>query len=61
MFGCTHEWEKDTEITMKSKLEILNELELTSSRVSGYMVSRKYVVIYICKKCGKIKKFVEEN
>jgi len=41
MFGCTHEWEKDTEITMKSKLEILNELELTSSRVSGYMVSRK--------------------
>ena len=59
---CKHKWEVLSETTTKSKFEVVAE------RVAGgkqtlprqlVCAKRKLVQVFVCSKCGKFKRFVE--
>ena len=52
---CTHNWVKDCERIL-SRAEGLENVEYAPM---GFF-KKKYIVIYRCTKCSKLKKFVEE-
>ncbi len=61
---CKHEWKILSEKTTKSRLELLVEVvgESTKETKVQYQysdLSRKYIQIVICAKCGELKRFVE--
>jgi hypothetical protein len=54
-----HEWEVLSETTSESKLEQAARLG-ASIKGHGSGLEKKYILILQCKKCGKLKRFVEE-
>ena len=62
---CKHEWELLTETVTKSKFEVAMEAigERTYEINLPWHMSntdRKHIQTFTCKKCGKLKRFVEE-
>lgn len=64
---CKHEWELISETITKSKIEVAMSLlpdnrELKKINLSWQLAdaSRKHIQSFQCKKCGKLKRFVEE-
>jgi hypothetical protein len=57
---CKHEWELISETTTKSRVEVLKELGATRLKGVWYPVDRKFIQVFHCKKCGKLKRFVED-
>lgn len=57
---CKHEWEILSETTTKSQMEHARELGLMITEGYSFQLSRKLIQIAACKKCGKLKRFVEE-
>lgn len=58
---CRHEWELLSETVTKSDLESIvlvcrGAFEINSKADAG---NRKHIAICTCKKCGKLKRFVE--
>ena len=66
MFFCKHEWEVLSETTTKSKFEVtissLKEAGLVGQKIPWQLcnVSRKFIQIVACKKCGKLERFVTD-
>lgn len=62
---CKHEWKLLTETVTKSKFECAIQalgdrgakLELPRQLCDA---SRKQIQVFVCEKCGKLKRFVEE-
>jgi hypothetical protein len=66
--GCQHKWYLVTKETLESPGEKMLRLARENGyayKAQGYglssQFSTKVVIIIACEKCGKIKKFVEEN
>lgn len=65
---CKHDYELISETTTKSKFECANESygnmseRLTSIKIPHQMccAERKHIQVFTCKKCGKLKRFVED-
>ena len=57
---CKHKWELISETTTKSRTEVLGESGVTKFKGVFNLVDRKFIQIVFCKKCGKLKRFVEE-
>lgn len=59
---CKHDWDLMSEVTTKSKIEAVTKL--TDFRLTGELmeifVRRKFIQLLKCKKCGKLKRFVED-
>jgi hypothetical protein len=60
---CKHEWEVLSETTTKSDIEAI--IERTPAHVENLKTracsgNRKHIAICSCRKCGKLKRFVEE-
>lgn len=56
---CKHDWKQINQFEIPSEVEIREKLRLTS--YSWHSTIRKYINDYICKKCGKIKRFKEKT
>jgi hypothetical protein len=63
---CKHEWELVSETITKSKFEAaiaalrevgIEKLTLPRQLADG---NRKHIQTFTCKKCGKLKRFVED-
>lgn len=63
---CKHEYKLLSETITKSKFEVtietLKNAEANSLNIPWQLadVSRKHIQVFICDKCGKLKRFVEE-
>jgi hypothetical protein len=62
---CLHEWEKQSDVVMKSAHEVSLEKN-TSPEVAGYYSIKNYfqqchVLVLTCKKCGTVYKSVIYN
>lgn len=58
---CKHEWEVLSEIVTKSKMAHLSELiRRAPNEFDNAMLERKHIQIVTCKKCGAIKRYVED-
>lgn len=59
--SCAHKWKMISEITTKSRIEVLKDLKCIPSEYSYIMlpVDRKFIQILSCEKCGKLRKFIE--
>jgi len=65
---CNHEWKKQSEAILPSAFEqamrtgeyTINPAALTGQKDSWFF-KKKLIFTFICKKCNKIKTFVEEN
>lgn len=56
----THNWELISEHTTKSKGELATESGISNFNGSAQTwFGRKFIQIVQCKKCGKLKRFVE--
>lgn len=51
---CTHDWVKETETTLCRADDFSG-----SAMIPYAFFNKKYIVIFKCTKCGKLKKFVE--
>lgn len=66
MLFCKHEWKMLSEITTKSKyessMEIIKKSGLTKTTLPWQLcdASRQHIQTFVCNKCGKLKRFVEE-
>lgn len=57
---CRHDWELISETKTKSKIEQMIEMGANPTTVPAYMMEKKLIQILKCKKCSKLKRFVEE-
>jgi len=57
---CKHDWSVLSETMTKSAFEHAKEIGLTVTKGSLFGLERKHIQIIACKKCGKLKRFVEE-
>lgn len=61
---CKHNWQVLSEVTTKSKLELMNEnnVDWKAHDSNGVIVAtkRKYIQTLTCTKCGKLNRFVED-
>lgn len=62
---CKHKWEVLQDITLKSKLELLlDEAGKCPYPSNTYqmeqLTARKHITTFVCKECGKIKRYVEK-
>lgn len=60
MIFCKHDWSLLSETTTKSRVEVLRECGVASLKGLFKPVDRKHIQIVACKKCGKLKRFVED-
>lgn len=57
---CKHDWNTD-HTTTESKMEQCSRLKYeVSGRGVSYLTEKKHITIMTCKKCGQVKRFVEE-
>jgi hypothetical protein len=60
---CKHDWELLSETVTKSRLEVAtsNLVGATKIKIPWQLcdASRKHIQTFACKKCGKIKRYVE--
>ena len=59
MQKCKHDWKIIKETVIPSISDLAQEVGKGGSMTPHFV--RKYVTILACEKCGKLKKFVEEN
>jgi len=59
---CKHDWEVKVNEVRDSAFEQLQRLIMKSgeSTVQPWVFEHKTLVVLACKKCGKLKKYVEE-
>ena len=57
---CKHDWEILSETVTKSNLQHTKDLGYHLKKLSSFDLKRKQIQIVTCKKCGKLKRFVEE-
>lgn len=59
---CKHEWKVLSEITIKSKLEVVVQELVGCSNLPWQLADadRKHIQVFVCDKCGKLKRFVEK-
>lgn len=57
---CKHDWKILSEITTKSRIEVMVEAGCIEIRNVFRAADRKYIQIITCVKCGKLKRFVED-
>jgi len=64
---CKHDYELISETTTKSKFDCAIEAldkhgKLTDVKIPHQMsqADRKHIQVFTCKKCGKLKRFVED-
>lgn len=63
---CKHEWKKISESTTQSKFE--HSISVSQSVSQGVKslphqlvcAERKFIQVFSCEKCGKIKRFIEK-
>lgn len=61
MFGlCRHEWEILSETTTISRIAVLRQQGITEVHNLHRPANRKLIQLVTCKKCGKLKRFVED-
>jgi hypothetical protein len=66
MMLCKHEWELINQVITQSKFEHamnqMKEFDKGSAKLPWQLCSaeRKVIQIFTCKKCGKLKKFVDK-
>jgi len=70
-WSCKHDWEIKDKTIMKSIAEQQKELGLAKVSIPAVryggddpflaIFRKKVIIIMSCKKCGKLKKFVESN
>jgi 23S rRNA maturation mini-RNase III len=57
---CKHEWKLLLETTTESQMELIEGLDM---KITGdahmRLFMRKHIQVFHCKKCGKLKRFVE--
>jgi len=58
---CKHEWEKVNQFETKSMIEVAKDAGVVTTKVYADSFDKKYITDYICKKCGKLKRFIVEN
>lgn len=64
--SCVHEWKIISEITTKSRIEVLKDFECIPSEYLRidfplmFPVDRKFIQILYCEKCGKLKRYLED-
>ena len=59
---CKHDWEVKDKTMMYSRMEVAYSCGLKpETSVDADYFLRKAITIMSCKKCGKLKKFVETN
>ena len=60
---CKHDWSLKNETTTISPMDnLINTLSATGQQIKnahGYSTERKYIAVWQCCKCGKLKRFVE--
>ncbi len=59
-FGCKHDWVMVSEETTRSIVERAREQRYTANYIKPCDLEKKYINIFKCNKCGKIKKIVEK-
>lgn len=57
---CKHNWEILSETTTKSRIELLREVGCQSIKGMDNPADRKFIQVVACKKCGTLKRFVED-
>lgn len=59
---CKHEWEVLSETVTESQLEHLNKVAGLGNGAEYFqsMLVRKHIQVVSCKKCGELKRYVEE-
>ena len=61
---CKHDWQMISEVTTKSKYELIGESTGNVPGLSNWsqlspITDRKFIQTLRCSKCGKLKRFVE--
>lgn len=63
---CKHEWQMISETTTESKfessMEAMKNAGVSSIKTLPHQLcdgKRKHIQAFVCKKCGKLKRFVE--
>ena len=59
MMFCKHEWELISDTTTESQLELMHRLGRNPEKWTHSSMERKYIQVFVCKKCGKLRRFVE--
>ena len=58
--ACKHEWGCLTETTTKSRFEIIASFNSFAIPKSENTAARKHIQVFVCNKCGSLKRFVED-
>lgn len=58
---CVHDWEKQSDIVMKSAFQQAVEQGFTIESSNSNVITQCHVVILTCKLCGNVRKEVTYN
>jgi hypothetical protein len=65
MIFCKHEWEtileKELPSDLENAIEAFNKAGMSIGNVKNIDTSRTHIHVVQCKKCGKLKRFVERS
>ena len=57
---CKHDWKIMSEVTTESRMEQLKRLEKNVAAFNAFDLKRKHIQVFVCTKCGGLKRFVED-
>lgn len=57
---CSHKWDLISEKTTESRVEHYAKLTGQAIKGSEHLLSRKFIQLLKCDKCGKLKKLVTD-
>jgi len=57
---CKHSWKLLSETITKSKVEHAMDMGLAVNKAHSFDLERKHIQIFVCDKCGKMRRFAEE-
>jgi len=57
---CKHKWEILTETTTKSRLQQIREVGIEPAEIYDSNLASKFIQVFACEKCGKLKRFIEK-
>ena len=58
---CSHQWKILSETVTESALEQVVRLGLVPKGGNGHLLTKRYITICTCEKCGKLEEFINEN
>ena len=59
--SCKHQWELLSQNTTEAKVELIQRLpNLEAENLNDKYLARKFIQLFKCTSCGKLKRFVEE-